>query len=92
MNTLLQLLTRVFSFWNPSFLVEEQIRFLAKLIHLLTVNVSNFLVVKLGPLLSLSSSFVLNLNEAVIVSSTCAVAGVYYHAEQLVAVLLRVII
>jgi hypothetical protein len=59
---------------------------LTQLINLLSVNVSDPIIVELRPLLFLSGGLVLDLNQTIVVTSTCTVAMVDYHTKKFVLV------
>lgn len=59
---------------------------MTQLVNLLSVDVSNPLIVELCPLLFLGSGLVLNLNQTVVVTPACTVTMVNYHTNEFVLV------
>ena len=59
---------------------------MTQLVNLLSVDVSNPLIVELCPLLFLSGGLVLNLNQTVVVTPLCAVTMMNYHTNEFVLV------
>ena len=59
---------------------------MTQLVNLLSVDVSNPLIVELCPLLFLGGGLVLNLNQTIVVTPACTVTMVNDHAYKFVLV------